>query len=91
MKIDGFVPVDNKIAFREGTTFNYPTKYGDITIIAKMAGDGNEAFTEGFAKLSQRHAREDALGALKPEKGMRDIITLFAEEVMARLPSRERS
>lgn len=84
MKIDGFVPADDKIAFHEGTTFHYPTKYGDITIVAKLAGDGNNGFTEGFAKLSQKHAREEALGALKPEKHFSDIISLYGEEVVIR-------
>lgn len=84
MKIDGFVPADEKIAFQEGVTFHYPTKYGDITIIAKMAGDGNNGFTEGFTKLSQKHAREDALGALKPEKQFSDFVALYADEVVIR-------
>lgn len=84
MKIDGFVPADDKIAFQEGTTFNYPTKYGEITIIAKLAGDGNEGFTEAFTKISERHQREQALGAYVPEKAMKDFVRLYGEEVVIR-------
>lgn len=82
MIIDGFVPADEKIALREGVTFHYETQYGDITIIAKLAGDINEGFTQAFAKLAQRHDREDRLGNLKPEKRFADIIRLYGEEVV---------
>lgn len=84
MQIDGFVPADDKIALQEGVTFHYPTSYGDVTIIAKMAGDINEGFTQAFAKLSQRHDREHRLGNLKPEKQFTDIIRLYGEEVVIR-------
>lgn len=82
MQIDGFVPADDKIAFIEGTTFVYDTPYGNVTIIAKLAGDGNEGFTQAFAKLSQRHDREQRLGNIKPDKQFSDIVRLYGEEVV---------
>lgn len=84
MQIDGFVPADKTIALEEGVTFDYKTPYGSVTIISKLAGDENEEFSQGFVKLSQRHARERKLGDVDPNKQFTDIIRLYATSVVLR-------
>ncbi|TBE67416.1 hypothetical protein [Rhizobium ruizarguesonis] len=84
MQIDGFVPADRAIALEEGVTFHYATPYGDVTVIAKIAGDENEEFTQAFAKMSQRHQREARLGQVDPNKQFSDIIRLYAATVVLR-------
>lgn len=82
MKIDGFEPADPKIALEEGVTFSYKTKYGDIVIIAKLAGDDNSEFTSRWTKMIERHERERRLGTTDATTQFRDIIRIFADTVV---------
>lgn len=61
LAIDGYVPADPRIALEEGATFVYPTKYGDITIRAKMAGRDNVPFAVAMQNYLQWLGRREKL------------------------------
>ena len=82
MKIDGFIPADPKIAYEEGSTFTYETKYGDVVVIAKMAGNDNEAFSQNYQKVMERHERESRLGNTDANKMFRDLAGLYHDTVI---------
>lgn len=82
LKIDGYKPADKKIATELGTTFHYPTPYGDITMIAKMAGRDNKRFVRAFQKLQRRHTTEENRGVDNTERQNRDYAECYFDHVV---------
>lgn len=84
LKIDGYKPADKKIATELGTTFHYPTPYGDITMIAKMTGKDNKPFVRAFSKLQRRHTTEENRGVDNVERQNRDYAECYHDHVVMR-------
>jgi hypothetical protein len=82
MKIDGYKPVDSKIALKEGTTFNYETPYGNITIIARIASDENVGLSTAFLKITEDNAKKKKLGTYTIEGYYKDMLSVYAEHVV---------
>ena len=79
MKIDGYIPVDQKIALDQGVTFDYELDFGTITIRSRtLSMADNPKFAMAFtqhqkwmerrqnlsSKLSDKEAEERFLGML---------------------------
>jgi hypothetical protein len=82
MKIDGYKPIDSKIALKEGTTFSYETPYGNITIIARIASDENTGLSSAFLKSTEENAKKKRLGTYSLEAYYKDMLAIYAEHVV---------
>ncbi|MCW2309742.1 hypothetical protein [Rhodobium gokarnense] len=64
MKIDGYVPVDQKIAGEDGVTFEYDLGFGMIRIRSKsLSGHDNPQFRIAMKAYSERQERRKKLGS----------------------------
>lgn len=83
-QIDGYVPADPSIALNEGTTFDYATPYGNITIVARIASKDNLPFARAYRKINKQHQREDSLGETNVEKQNADLAGCYFDTVVMR-------
>lgn len=81
MDIQGFIPPAAK-AIEEGTTFTYQTPYGEIRIVATIAGDENPGFSTAMMAWTDKTERAKSAGALDQKKAMRDLAMVFAKHVV---------
>jgi hypothetical protein len=61
LQIDGYVKPDTAIALEQGVSFEYPTKYGTITIRSKLAGRDNTRFRLAMQNHQQWQQRRKNL------------------------------
>lgn len=83
MKIDGYTPVNPKVASEIGVELEYPTKQGKFNIRAKMAGDENSQYEKAMAKYNVEVALRKKAGIeLNAEDEYKEILAIWYDTVI---------
>lgn len=83
MKIDGYTPINPKIASEIGVELEYPTKHGKFNIRAKMAGDHNSQYEKAIAKYNAAMVLRKKSGIeLNAEEDYKEMLAIWNDTVI---------
>lgn len=82
LQIDGYQAPDKEIALEQGVSFQYPTKYGEITIRSKLAGRDNTRFRLAMQNHQQWQQRRKNLDVKDDDEADKRFIGLVYDNLV---------